>query len=146
MERGEEQGHVGGDRLGVELHLEAVSLEDGSSGDAGRFQLMAQGGERHAETMASDRQVARGPEQFDEEFARMASVEMESQIGEQGGCLLGAKSGDGSLAQYQAQSTQEFDTARRVHALVLVTSDTGSFSIARLDSCLSSRPAGTFVC
>jgi hypothetical protein len=106
MERGEELSHIGNDRLRVEPNTEAVRLEDGSCGYAGRFQLMAQGGERHAEAMASDLWVGFGPEHLDEEFAGMVAVKMESQVGEQGGRLLSAKSSDGSLALDNLQTAQ----------------------------------------
>src|SRR5205823_10355217 len=89
--------HVCGHRLRVQANRGPVGDENGSSGQPRRLQLVAERGKRGAEAVASRVQIVTRPQKLDQHLARMGSLAVKSEIGEQRPCLAGAKTGDGSL-------------------------------------------------
>ena len=57
---------IGGDRGKVQSNLEAVGNNNGSSGDTGRFQLVAKGGEGFTEIVPPCYRRIFGPKLFDQ--------------------------------------------------------------------------------
>jgi hypothetical protein len=93
VEEDVELGDVCDDGLGIELHAPAIGHQEAAGGDARRLQRAAHGGETGAEAGAARLQLHLRPEEVDELIPGMALAQMEGQVGEERGRLVGAEPG-----------------------------------------------------
>jgi len=123
VEEGVELGDVGDDSVGVELDGAAIGDQEAAGGDPRRLQLAAEGGKNGTEVDAAGFQIHLGPEEVDEEVAGMGLAEVEGQVGEEEGCLMGAEAGEDAVPLEETQPAEQLDAAagigRRAYAEVV---------------------------
>ena len=89
-----EVGDIAGKGKRIEVYLCVIGDQRRAFSNAGRLELVSEGIEGDAEAGASRILRAIRPELLDQCLPRMGTVAIESQVSQQGGGLLGAKTGD----------------------------------------------------
>ena len=77
--------------------------------------MAAQGGKGGAQAGASGFEVHIGPQQFDEFFARVATVHKQGEVPQQNRCLLGPKPGHFLLRGADSQLPQKVNSEGLIH-------------------------------
>src|SRR5713226_7815181 len=102
----------------MESYVLTVGDKHAAGRDDRRLQLAAQGTEGRAEVVAAGGQVHLRPEEVDETLPGMALSQVQRQVGEQHGGLVGTEAIDDAISAPNAQLSQQLDVAACIHARV----------------------------
>src|SRR5262249_2388719 len=124
---------IGGKSDGIEKYLRTIGDDNGSCGNAGRFQLAAQRVEGDAEVGAGRFQRAGRPEPLEQTVARMITRSVKCQVGEQRSRFSGSKARYLSIALLHSKPAQHLYMKQSIHRVEV------SESVSHRPGCRSLR-------